>query len=265
MFWKRALSAVVLIPALILIIYSNTLFYSILIICAVALMLIEFSRLSQLLKGKSRPTTLLISAQLPFPIELAFAFALFVAFLDGIFRGQDDDAFLSIANTFTGSVYVGWAFGYHLLLLRQTGDALDCHVGANLIVFLLTIVWCGDIAAYLVGSRFGKHKLKPKTSPNKTIEGAISGLIFGVFAGLVLWFFLLQGTIDIVNAFVIGVVLGVISQLSDLGESTIKRTAKVKDSGNIVPGHGGLLDRCDGLILSTPVLYYYFEYLASAT
>jgi len=268
MFWKRALSSIVLIPVIILIIHWGTFLYSILIFCVVLLMLVEFSQLSRSIGSTSHWTTFLLSglpfclsAQFHFPVELAFAFALFVAFADGIFRGQGDGTFLSITSTLTGSIYVGWAFGYHLLLLRQVNDAAGDQIGRDLIFFLLLIVWCGDIAAYLIGRKWGKHKLSPEISPNKTIEGAVSGLFFGTIGGLVFWFFLLQGTLEIVHTVILGLLLSVTSQISDLSESVIKRNAHVKDSGSIIPGHGGLLDRCDGLVFSAPVLYYYFQHL----
>ena len=270
MFWKRALSSIVLIPVIILIVHWGTFLYSLLICCVVLLMLVEFSQLSRSIGSKSHRAILLssgllfcLSAQLHFSVELAFAFALFVAFADGILRGQCDGTFLSITSTLTGGIYVGWAFGYHLLLLRQINDAVGHPVGGNLIFFLLVILWCGDIAAYLIGSKLGKHRLSPGISPNKTIEGAAAGLFFGTIGGLVLWFFSLQGTLEIVHTVILGVLLSITSQISDLSESAIKRNAHVKDSGSIIPGHGGLLDRCDGLVFSAPVLYYYFQHLVN--
>jgi len=268
MFWKRALSFIVLTPITVLIIYWGTFLYSILIFCVVLLMLVEFSQLSRSIGSKSHRSTLLasgllfcFSAQLHFSVELAFAVALFGAFADGIFREQDDRVFLSITSTLTGSLYVGWAFGYHLLLLRQMSDADGDPVGRNFVFFLLVILWCEDIAAYLIGSKVGKHKLSPGISPNKTIEGAVAGLLFGTMGGLVFWFVSLQETIGIVHTVILGLLLGFTSQISDLSESVIKRNAHVKDSGSVIPGHGGLLDRCDGLVFSSPVLYYYLQHL----
>lgn len=263
MFWKRLLSAIVLIPVLILIIYWGSLFYPILIFVVVAVMLAEFSKLARSIGSKSYKATLFLSAlpfclsaQFGFSVELAFAFALVVAFVAEIFRRQVSDVFLSVSSTITGSIYVGWAFGYHLLLLRQ----IDGQVGSSLVFFLLATVWCGDSGAYLIGSSLGERKLCPAISPNKTIEGGIAGLIAGMAGGFVVWFFCLRETVDIVHVPILGLSLGIISQISDLSESIIKRNAHVKDSSSTVPGHGGLLDRCDGLVFSTPALYYYFEH-----
>ncbi len=267
MFWKRLLSAIVLIPLIVLIVHRGSLFYSAPVFCVVLVMLIEFGRLARSIGSASHKTTLILSglpfcfsAQIGFPVELALAFALILAFAVAIFRQQAQDIFFSVSSAITGSIYVGWAFGYHLLLLRQIGDPL----GGSLVFFLLATVWCGDSGAYLIGSKFGKRKLCPAISPHKTIEGAVAGLIVGTAGGLVVWFLLLQETLDIVHALILGLCLGIIAQISDLSESIIKRNAHVKDSSGVVPGHGGLLDRCDGLVFSAPALYYYFEYFLGA-
>ncbi len=258
------MSASVLIPVLILIIYWGSPFFPILVFAVVVVMLAEIGELARTIGSRSRKVTLFLSAlpfclsaQFGFSVELALAFALIVAFSAEIFRRRAENVYLSVSSTITGSIYVGWAFGYHLLLLQQIGDP----VGSSLVFFLLGTVWCGDSGAYLIGSNFGKRKLCPAISPNKTIEGAVAGLIAGIAGGFVVWFFLLQETVDILHVPILGVSLGIISQISDLSESVIKRNAHVKDSSSAVPGHGGLLDRCDGLVFSTPALYYYFEHL----
>ena len=267
MFWKRILSAIVLIPVLILIIYRGSPFYPVLVCFVVAVMLVEFDQLTRSIGSKSHKVTLFLSAlpfclsaQIGFPAEFAFAFALVAAFSAEIFRGQTQAVFLSVSSVITGSIYVGWAFGYHLLLLRQIGDQL----GSSLVLFLLATVWCGDSGAYLIGSNLGKRKLCPAISPHKTVEGAVAGLIVGTAGGFAVWYLLLQETVDIVHVPILGLSLGIISQISDLSESIIKRNAHVKDSSGVVPGHGGLLDRCDGLVFSAPALYYYFEYFVGA-
>jgi phosphatidate cytidylyltransferase len=107
----------------------------------------------------------------------------------------------------------------------------------------------------------GKHKLIPQISPRKTVEGTIAGLCIGALGGLCIWFFLLKEMLSLAHALGLGILLGIVSQISDLSESIIKRTAEVKDSGTLIPGHGGFLDRCDSLIFSAPTLYYYFQYV----
>jgi phosphatidate cytidylyltransferase len=267
MFWKRVLSAIILIPVIIFLVWWGRYPYSASIVLVTSLMLIEFWQLSQSIGAKaSRILTVVCgvlfclsavdSIGFKIPVELALALTLLLPFSYQIFRNRVNVAFLSVASTLLGTVYIGWAFGYHLILLRNISGA-----GKGLIFFLLVIIWIGDTAAYLFGKWFGKHKLRPKISPGKTIEGTIAGLVFGALGGLGVWSFLLQDILSLPHTLILGILLGMVGQLGDLSESVIKRSADVKDSGDLIPGHGGLLDRCDSLIFSAPMLYYYFQYL----
>jgi phosphatidate cytidylyltransferase len=133
------------------------------------------------------------------------------------------------------------------------------------VTFLLVAVAISDTGAYFVGRAFGKHKLAPMTSPKKSWEGAAGGVVFAVLAVLVLW--------QLVRHFgwqryypptmwwawaVLAAILAVVSQIGDLAESMIKREMGVKDAGRFFPGHGGVLDRCDGLLFAAPALYYLY-------
>lgn len=125
--------------------------------------------------------------------------------------------------------------------------------GNNLIVYLLVIVWAVDIGAYLIGKQFGSHKLIPKVSPGKTIEGAIGGLILAfIVASIACYLFKIN---DIKNWFLLAFVLTIISMFGDLFISMLKRRVKLKDTGNLFPGHGGVLDRLDSLIAATPFFF----------
>ncbi len=268
-FWKRIISSVVLIPLIIFLIQWGSYLYFSLIACVTGLMLIEFCQLSRAMGARSSRIVVVLSGLLfclsaltkQVPAELVLAFTLFFAFAFQIFRDEVNGAFLSVASVLIGAVYIGWAFGYHLILLRDLRDAAGKPVGSALIFFLLVIIWCGDTAAYLFGKRFGKHKLSPRISPGKTVEGGLASLCFGTLGGLGIRFLLLQETLSITHTILLGILLGLVSQMSDLSESVIKRSAHVKDSGSLIPGHGGFLDRCDSLIFSAPTLYYYFRYL----
>jgi phosphatidate cytidylyltransferase len=292
MFWKRAISAIILIPVIIFLVWWGGYPYAASIVLVSALMLIEFWGLSQSIRGRDgrifavvsdsnqarsraepveagRIFTVIcgtlfciaaVNSVVKVPLELALALALLLPFSYQILRDRVNVAFLSVASTLLGAVYIGWAFGYHLILLRDLSG-----VGRELIFFLVVTIWLGDTAAYLFGKRFGRHKLRPTISPGKTIEGTIAGLVFGTLGGLGVWSFFLQDILSLPHALILGVLLGIVGQLSDLSESVIKRSADVKDSGQLIPGHGGLLDRCDSLIFSSPVLYYYFIYLVSPT
>lgn len=126
--------------------------------------------------------------------------------------------------------------------------------GPWLLLLLLAIVWLGDTAAYYVGSRFGRHKLAPVVSPNKTWEGAVAGLATGVLSTAV-WSLWRLGELD-GSLLLVGVVTAVAAQLGDLVESMIKRGAGLKDSGNLLPGHGGMLDRMDAMLFAAPVFLF---------
>jgi len=148
-----------------------------------------------------------------------------------------------------GALYLGVMLG-HLVLLRSL------ERGADVVLFVLTVTWVVDSAAYFVGRRWGRHPLAPAISPKKTIEGAVAGLAGGVVTALVLrawWTPALSG----LDSFGAGVLLGCAGQLGDLAESMFKRRAGVKDSGGWIPGHGGLLDKVDSLVFAAPTFYYY--------
>ena len=132
-----------------------------------------------------------------------------------------------------------------------------------LLAVLLTAVICSDTGAYFAGRSLGRHKLAPKVSPNKTWEGSVGGVLAAV-AGMAVLYGLrgaLRGVVmlpawPVLVYVLVGVVLAVIGQVGDLAESMLKRDAGVKDSGGIFPGHGGVLDRCDGILFAAPALYY---------
>jgi phosphatidate cytidylyltransferase len=148
--------------------------------------------------------------------------------------------------------YVGVLMG-HALLLHQLSD------GRALILFLLAVTWTGESAAYAMGSLIGRHQLAPSISPGKTIEGALSQLAASVMAGVALgWLVPGWSQVEAAGA---GLVLGVVGQIGDLAESLIKRSVDAKDAGALIPGHGGLLDRVDGLLFNTPALFYYVSVL----
>jgi phosphatidate cytidylyltransferase len=148
--------------------------------------------------------------------------------------------------------------------------------GASLVIFLLLVIWFGDTAAYYVGRAWGKHKLAPTISPGKSWEGSVGSVAGSLAAaGLLLWLASLQQHSDFLAIvlqkwdvaplsypdepwywLVLAVIVNVAGQVGDLAESALKRSANVKDSGDLLPGHGGILDRIDALLLAAPVLWY---------
>jgi phosphatidate cytidylyltransferase len=128
-----------------------------------------------------------------------------------------------------------------------------------LMISILSIIWVNDSFAFLIGKNFGKNKLFPSVSPKKTIEGFFGGLVFSLLAGL----FISKYNLDfsMLNWLTISVIVSSIGTIGDLVESKFKRQAKIKDSGNIMPGHGGILDRLDSLLFAAPFVYLYINFI----
>lgn len=165
-----------------------------------------------------------------------------------------------IAETARNASFVATSFLYipfllmHLVMLRLQ------PYGVSWLFLVMLIIMLNDTFAYYFGSSFGKHKLYPAVSPNKSVEGAVAGLFGGLLGAVIAnySFFPQLGMIDILLA---ATLIGVTGQVGDLFESMLKRSFGVKDSGKIIPGHGGLLDRIDSILFAAPVAYYYSCYL----
>lgn len=171
-------------------------------------------------------------------------------------RAGRTNAIANPAVTAFGASYIGWALATFLLLRRLGGPG----AGLEHAVVTLLVVWATDTAAYFLGSAFGRHKLAPEVSPNKSAEGAISGLVAGVAVGIgaralggaLGWW----PGLPIWPSTLVATLASCAGQAGDLAESAMKRSAKVKDSGVFLPGHGGVLDRIDGVLFAIPVVYY---------
>jgi phosphatidate cytidylyltransferase len=158
-----------------------------------------------------------------------------------------------IALAALGVLYIG-TFGSLVGLLR------DREYGVFWVFALLAMTWLNDTFAYFFGHRFGRRKLAPKISPGKTVEGFFGGYL-GTLAGFLAFWFLLENGLDLWQGLLLTVLVGAAGPLGDLSESLIKRSFHVKDSGNIIPGHGGMLDRIDALLFTAPVVYWYSHFL----
>ena len=194
-------------------------------------------------------------------VALAFTACSIMAFMSVLFKGKQP-YIANVATTILGFVYCGW-FPLHLLFLRDLGShplyegLIKTNVtteGAGYALLLFFAVVLTDSMCYYAGCYFGKHKLSKVISPNKTIEGSIGGtlscMIFCFIFGQILmipWY----------HCLILGLLIAAFAQIGDLCESMIKRDAGVKDSSNILPGHGGFLDRTDSYILTIPVVHYY--------
>ncbi|RXH55262.1 phosphatidate cytidylyltransferase [Granulicella sibirica] len=195
-----------------------------------------------------------LDAQLP----LLSALALSLLAWNG-FRAPLDHVLPDTAQGLFGLLYVGFPLTLIPLLWKQED-------GPALLLFLMVCVWAGDIAALYIGRNFGKRKLAPRLSPGKTWEGSIASVVGSVLAGMAVVLVsdrlaargstFLHISEPVWQSLVLAIVINIAAQVGDLLESAIKRGAKVKDSGTMLPGHGGILDRIDALLLGAPVLWY---------
>ena len=169
-----------------------------------------------------------------------------------IVRGQHSVA--GLASSVFGVLYLGWFPAHVNLLLSEPG------IGPGLVTMLIVAVVLTDTGAYFAGSSLGRHKLAPKVSPNKTWEGSMGGVLAALLGMMALY--KVSPQFDALPEWTvwrylyIGALLSVSAQIGDLAESCLKRDAGIKDSGNLFPGHGGMLDRCDGLLFAAPVMFY---------
>ncbi len=187
--------------------------------------------------------------------SLILTSAIITTFSAAIFIRRSSMAVANIGITILGVLYIGWLFSY-LVFLR----ALTPH---GIYLFLLMFsIWGNDSAAYLFGKRFGKKQLSPIISPNKTVEGAIAGLVMAIAVSMFFGMMIEQAhfALNWFHYLAVGAIIGIFGQISDLSESLIKRDAGFKDSSKIVPGHGGVLDRMDSFIFTAPLLYYYVSW-----
>ena len=179
---------------------------------------------------------------------LFFIIVLIALFLVEFTRRDNHNAVVLIALTLFGIFYVGWFFTF-LIKIRFLED------GHKLVAYLLLVTKAGDIGAYLVGSRFGRHGLIPRISPKKSVEGAIGGFLFSILFALISRSFL--GWMSFGTTLMGGVLIGVFAQLGDLAESLIKRDYQVKDSSPFLPGLGGMLDVVDSILFTAPIFYIF--------
>ncbi len=192
-------------------------------------------------------------------VAVALTFGSICSFLWVLFRGRQP-YIANVATTLLGFVYCGW-FPLHLLFLRDLSSD-RFHDGLGFVVMMFTAILLTDIGCYYAGRHLGKHKLAPIISPNKTIEGSVGGAILAVLGALVIGTYL---GVEWYLSIAAGILCTVFAQLGDLSESLIKRDAGVKDSGNILPGHGGFLDRTDSFVFTIPVMYYFCKFFIFET
>lgn len=188
----------------------------------------------------------------PISVEMGVFLTLLVIPAWYVLFGKNlEEALPSSAIAVLATLYVGMLGGS---LVRLHNDFAD---GWKLIFFLLIVVWMGDAGAYYVGKKFGRHKMSPHISPKKTIEGGFGGATVSIVAAIIIHYTFFP-TFPLLHAAIAGVVLSAAGIVGDLAESMWKRSAAVKDSGTLIPGHGGFLDRFDSIFFTAPILYSYW-------
>lgn len=261
---RRLLSTLILLPLFVWMVVSGPVWlFGVIMVLAGALGQWEFTGMFERagvrtfrvlgLVGGSAVTA---SFALPLSERAAFTAVLLGLFTVGLLRPRENrPVWEPVAVTLFGICYVNWLLGYTFWLR-------DLEAGREWILLLVSVTWLGETAAYLVGSTMGRHKLAPTISPRKTVEGSIAQLVMSVLAalGARATFF---PELRLADAVVLGLLLGVVGQAGDLLESAIKRSVGTKDTGQLIPGHGGMLDRVDSLLINTPVLFYYATYARS--
>jgi phosphatidate cytidylyltransferase len=258
---RRLLSAAVFLPFFYLLVrYGPPVGFFVLVWSATMLALAEFYRLHfgrqagsfTLWLSMGLATLLLISLQWPaqVPRELALVLALTSILVSRFCSGEAlKQGLVDSAVLLFGVVYVGLLLG-HVLPTRALPN------GEWLVFYLVLVTWAGDTGAYYVGMTLGKRKLAPQISPNKTMEGLLGGVGLAVLAALAgrVWF---VPAFSLGDCLALGLLLALAGVAGDLTESALKRSVGVKDSGALIPGHGGMLDRLDSMLFTAPAFYYY--------
>ena len=270
---KRILTAIVGLPILLFTIWtSSPYFFIALTTIAILLALNELYALSLESGCKPQPVLGFLAA-----LAVIFSFTydrpvLIVAVLSALSilslaarvskPIQMDQVLVSVSATLFGVVYVA-VLASCLIGVRILPDAAAFpRAASKLLTMFFAIVMMTDTGAYYIGRAFGRHKLAPRVSPGKTIEGAIGGLATAILIGPVCKFTFFP-EIPMSHAIALSAAIGLLGQIGDLAESLLKRGAGVKDSGNLLPGHGGMLDRIDSILFCAPLLFYYSRALST--
>ncbi len=192
-------------------------------------------------------------------IVIVIATLVIIELLVQLFSRANDDDFSemlpSAATKVFGVLYVA-ALGGYIIAIRVIESPIP-QLAPKLLTLFFIVIFAGDTGAYYTGRSMGRNKLAPKVSPGKTVEGLMGGLAGNLIAALIahFWFF---PELKIAHAVPLALVMGILGVTGDLCESMLKRGAKAKDAGHLIPGHGGLLDRLDSMLFNAPLLYYFY-------
>lgn len=267
---QRVVTALVLLPLVLWLIWLGGEPFALLIAVAAVLSAIEFYEMSLGPDPLRVPGALAVFA-MPFfflvpwlgesRLHWLWAGLAAVALTQRLLRNAPvEGAGSQIAAVVLGAVYCSF-LGY-LVPLRLLGEA-SSWAGGAWVVLACVLTWGGDTGAYFAGRFFGRHKLYPRISPHKTWEGFFGGMATGIGGAFVVRALVLD-SLTVADVLVLGVLAGIAGPLGDLVESMLKRSFRVKDSGTLLPGHGGMLDRIDALLFNAPVVYFYATLVVAA-
>jgi phosphatidate cytidylyltransferase len=249
---KRILIGLIGIPLILFLVYMGGYYFFALCLIIQSVCVWEFLRMFE---NKNifalKSVTIILSAALFVLISYGYYYSLLLLSLPvfiEVFREKKRNPLNPVLSAF-GIIYVTVPF----LLLNELGKNF------LIVIYIFILIWACDTFAYFGGKFFGKHKLT-SISPKKTIEGAVAGLVFTIISSLV-FYYLKNDFLNFTDCVILGLMVGVVSQVGDNFESLLKRYTEIKDSSNIIPGHGGLLDRFDSLIFVTPFVFFYINFL----
>ena len=259
MFWKRTITALIGIPVLILLVYAGGIPLAVFVVFLALGGSFEIQRIYRRIDIRC-PQLLIYGSAFLFPLlayyapqgrEYYFMFAgmmvLLLSHMMVLVLAFPRWGIDSIAASYLGSCYISALFS-HLILIRKLSP-----YGWQLLLFVFLLTWACDIGAYFIGRLCGRRHPYPALSPHKTFEGSAGGILFCI-GGAVLFQFLCP-VLTYPKVLFLAIITGFVVQIGDLAESALKRIGRVKDSGNLLPGHGGILDRFDSLLFSAPVAY----------
>jgi len=264
----RILVSIVGIPIILSAAYFGKIYF---LIFTLAISLISFTEFSKMANKKDMKPNL--TAGLTFILLILvnqysglidffrfFVIMMIILLVIELFR-NNGSAIMNLGATLLGIMYIG-LFGSTLLSIREMYPDIDnlYDRGGFLIITILASIWICDSAAYFGGTKFGRHKLFQRVSPNKSWEGAVFGFIFALLTVIAAKFLVLD-FLSWTAVLYIGLIVGIIGQIGDLVESLLKRDAAVKDSSELIPGHGGIFDRFDSLLMTAPAVYIILRYL----
>jgi len=267
---KRILTALVALPILLYTVWSWFPYFFVALAAIAALLALgEFYKIAEKMGYRAHTAAGYVAAVLVLACFVVDTLAAIVAVLAALTivsltielaTAKDLSKSLgAVAATLMGVIYVVMLAGF-LVGVRMIDDSSmqppTRHLAGKLLTMFFAMVMLTDTGAFYTGRSIGRHKLAPRISPGKTIEGAVGGFVTAILSGP-LCHYTFFPEIPLAHAMLLGAAIGLIGQVGDLAESMLKRGAQVKDSGNLLPGHGGMLDRVDSLLFCAPLLYYY--------